>query len=231
MLSEEKCFLSGKGGGIQWNSGLARIATGDGNSLNRSGSFSEPPDPEIWKVAVLTPFPKSALSNGTAKMNCQSVFSAHTHTLYFKFGSHCAGLEDLPTPSQQLHFLHQTGQLGGHGAEPPKRRRTIGAARETVDKFRRLLLRLCESVLKCVLAWLSLQSLAMQENLSLCKFWAVKDFWKSASEKFLTSWEGLKIFGHVSDRFPDPFSSFFQTTLRIELKVLRGQFRSADLPL
>ena len=36
-------------------------------------------------------------------------------------------------------------------------------------------------------------------------------------------------FKRVSDRFSDLFR-VFQTVFRIDLKIIRGQFRSADMP-
>ena len=38
--------------------GLEKIFYIKGNSVKRSGPFSQPPDSECWKVAVLIPFPK-----------------------------------------------------------------------------------------------------------------------------------------------------------------------------
>ena len=54
-----------------------------------------------------------------------------------------------------------------------------------------------------------------------CKIWAVKNFSKSAGEKFLSGVRGLNIFGQHSDRFSDPFR-VFQTIsdFRIDLNVL-----------
>ena len=40
---------------------------------------------------------------------------------------------------------------------------------------------------------------------------------------------GLKMFGHVSDCFSDPFR-VFQTVFPIDLNIFRGQFRSGDVP-
>ena len=40
------------------NEGLGKDFYRKGNSVKRSGPYSEPPDPENWKVAVLIPFPK-----------------------------------------------------------------------------------------------------------------------------------------------------------------------------
>ena len=38
------------------------------------------------------------------------------------------------------------------------------------------------------------------------------------------------MFKHISDRFSDLFFRVFQTVLGIDLKVFRGQFRSAGMP-
>ena len=40
------------------NAGFGKDFYRKGNSVKRSGRFSEMPDPENWKVAVLIPFPK-----------------------------------------------------------------------------------------------------------------------------------------------------------------------------
>ena len=53
-----KGFFSEKGGGNSVNGGFGEDFYRKGNSLKRSGRFSEPPDSENWKVAVLIPFPK-----------------------------------------------------------------------------------------------------------------------------------------------------------------------------
>ena len=45
-------------GGNSVNPGLGKDFYRKGNSVKRSGPFSEPPDSEKWKVAVLIPFPK-----------------------------------------------------------------------------------------------------------------------------------------------------------------------------
>ena len=72
-----------------------------------------------------------------------------------------------------------------------------------------------------------------EKKLFLCKFWAVKNFLnlvKNASEIFLSGLRGAK---HFSVAFRIVFRilfRFFQTVFRIDLKVIRGQFRSADMP-
>ena len=48
------------------NEGFGKGFYRNGNSVKRSGPFSELPDSENSKVAVLIPFPKSALSNCTS---------------------------------------------------------------------------------------------------------------------------------------------------------------------
>ena len=40
------------------NEGFGNDFYRKGNSVKRSGRFSEPPDSENWKIAVLIPFPK-----------------------------------------------------------------------------------------------------------------------------------------------------------------------------
>ena len=40
------------------NGGFGKDFYRTGNAVKRSGRFSEPPDSENWKVAVLIPFPK-----------------------------------------------------------------------------------------------------------------------------------------------------------------------------
>ena len=54
--------FSEKGGGNSVNEGFGKDFYRKGNSVKSSGPFGEPPDSEKWKVAVLIPFPKSALS-------------------------------------------------------------------------------------------------------------------------------------------------------------------------
>ena len=51
-----KGLFSEKGGG-----NLVRISTGKAIQWRAPGPFSEPPDSEKWKVAVLIPFPKTSL--------------------------------------------------------------------------------------------------------------------------------------------------------------------------
>ena len=73
----------------------------------------------------------------------------------------------------------------------------------------------------------------MKKNFLLCKFWAVKNFsnlLKSAGEIFLSGLRGAK---NLSVAFRIVFRIFFrgfQTVFHIDLKVFRGQFRSADMP-
>ena len=72
-----------------------------------------------------------------------------------------------------------------------------------------------------------------QKNFILRKFWAVKNFenlLKSAGEIFLSGLRGAK---NISNAFRIVFRILFrvfQTVFRINLKVFRGQFRSADMP-
>ena len=51
-------FSVKKGGGNSVNGGFGKDFYRKGNSVKRSGRFSEPPDSEKWKVAFLIPFPK-----------------------------------------------------------------------------------------------------------------------------------------------------------------------------
>ena len=89
------------------------------------------------------------------------------------------------------------------------------------------------SLVSSALAWPPLQSLAVKKNFYLCKFWAVKNFenfLKRAGEMFLNGLRGAK---NVSNAFRIVFRILFrvfQTVFRIDLKVFRGQFRSADMP-
>ena len=53
-----KGFFSEKVGGNSVNGGFGKGFYRKGNSVKTSGRFSEPPDSEKWKVAVLIPFPK-----------------------------------------------------------------------------------------------------------------------------------------------------------------------------
>ena len=54
----KKGDFSEKGGGNSVNEGLGKDFYRKGNSVKRFGPFTEPPDSENWKVAVLIPFPK-----------------------------------------------------------------------------------------------------------------------------------------------------------------------------
>ena len=56
-----KGFFSEKGGGNSVNQGFGKDFYRKGNSVKRFGLFTEPPDSENWKVAVLIPFPKNQL--------------------------------------------------------------------------------------------------------------------------------------------------------------------------
>ena len=58
LFSEKKGGFQWKGGGNSVNGGFGKGFYRKGNSVKRSGRFSEPPDSEKWKVAVLIPFPK-----------------------------------------------------------------------------------------------------------------------------------------------------------------------------
>ena len=58
-FSVKKRVFSEKGGGNSLNGGFGKDFYRKSNSVKRSGRFSEPPDSEKLKVAVLIPFPKS----------------------------------------------------------------------------------------------------------------------------------------------------------------------------
>ena len=80
-----------------------------------------------------------------------------------------------------------------------------------------------------ILAWLPLQSLAVNKNSFFVEILGGEKLLKlveSAGEIFLAAWEGLMFFS-VAFRI---FFRVFQTVFRIDLKVFRGQFRSADMP-
>ena len=72
-----------------------------------------------------------------------------------------------------------------------------------------------------------------EKKIFLCRFWAVKNFenfLKSAGEILLSGLRGTK---NVSNAFRIVFRILFrvfQTVFRIDLKVFRGQFRSARVP-
>ena len=53
---------------------------------------------------------------------------------------------------------------------------------------------------------------------------------KSAGEIFLGGLRGAKIFSNTFRIVFRIFFRVFQTVFRIDLKVFRGQFRSADMP-
>ena len=59
-FSVKKGVFSEEGGGNSVNQGFGKDFYRKGNSVKRSGPFSEPPDSENWKVAVQIHFPKSA---------------------------------------------------------------------------------------------------------------------------------------------------------------------------
>ena len=61
IFSEKKGFSVKRGQAIQLNEGLGKDFYRKGNSLKRFGPFTEPPDSENWKVAVLIPFPENRL--------------------------------------------------------------------------------------------------------------------------------------------------------------------------
>ena len=64
LCSEKKGFSVKRAEAIQWMGGLVRFFYRKGNSVKRSVRFSELPDSENWKVAVLiSPSRKSALNN------------------------------------------------------------------------------------------------------------------------------------------------------------------------
>ena len=58
LFNEKQGLFSEKGGGNSVNEGFGKDFYRKGNSVKRSGRFSEPPDSEKWKIAVLIPFPK-----------------------------------------------------------------------------------------------------------------------------------------------------------------------------
>ena len=60
LVSEEKGLFSEKEGGIQWKGGFGKDFYRKGNSVKRSGPFSEPPDPKIEKLLSKSTSQKSA---------------------------------------------------------------------------------------------------------------------------------------------------------------------------
>ena len=83
------------------------------------------------------------------------------------------------------------------------------------------------------LAWPPLQSLAVNFFFFWCKFWAVKNFYnllKSAGEIFLSGLRGANNFSNAFRIVFRILFRVFQTVFRIDLKIFRGQFRSADMP-
>ena len=58
LFSEKKGVFSEKSGGNSVNEGFGKDFYRKGNSVKRFGQFTEPPDSENRKVAVLIPFPK-----------------------------------------------------------------------------------------------------------------------------------------------------------------------------
>ena len=71
-LSVKKRAFQWKGGNSV-NGGFAKDFYRKGNSVKRSGPFSEPPDAEKWKVAVLIPLPQIGLETRRIHKNrCSS---------------------------------------------------------------------------------------------------------------------------------------------------------------
>ena len=56
----KKRFFREKGGGNSVNEGFGQDFHRKGDSVKRFGPFTEPPDSENWKVAVLIPFPRKS---------------------------------------------------------------------------------------------------------------------------------------------------------------------------
>ena len=57
-VNKKRGFSVKRGEGNSVNEGFGKDFYRKGNSAKRFGPFSEPPDSENWKVAVLIPFPK-----------------------------------------------------------------------------------------------------------------------------------------------------------------------------
>ena len=89
-----------------------------------------------------------------------------------------------------------------------------------------------------ILAWPPLQSLAVEKKKNFFFFFCAnfgrwktfKIWWKMGGEKFLVGLRGLKIFQTRFGSFFRILFPIFQTVFRIDLKVFRGQFRSARVP-
>ena len=83
------------------------------------------------------------------------------------------------------------------------------------------------------LAWLPLQSLAVKKYLFLVQILGGEKLFnllKSAGEIFLKGLRGAKNFSNAFRIVFRIFFRVFETVFRIDLKVFRGQFRSADMP-
>ena len=76
----KKGFFSEKGGGNSVNGGFGKDFYRKGNSVKRSVRYSEPPDSENWKVAVLIPFPK--ISSYTSNWIWMRLFYLQLRSFY-----------------------------------------------------------------------------------------------------------------------------------------------------
>ena len=65
------------------NQGFGKDFYRKGNSVKRFGPFTEPPDSENWKVAVLIPFPKMGSYRSSSKMVPTLATEKLTRTFFF----------------------------------------------------------------------------------------------------------------------------------------------------
>ena len=73
-FSVKKRTFQWKGGGNSVNGGFGKDFYRKGNSVKRSARFSEPPDSENWKVAVLIPLPENRLLHSILSVSSKRCF-------------------------------------------------------------------------------------------------------------------------------------------------------------
>ena len=109
LFSEKKGVFSEKGGGNSVNEGFGKDFYRKGNSVKRFGPFTEPPDSENRKVAVLIPFPKISSYQECPKINPKkrTWYQPRRHVCILRFllrsasqGVHRDRTKDSPFPPE-----------------------------------------------------------------------------------------------------------------------------------
>ena len=87
---KKEVFFGWKGGREFSEWGVGKAFYRKGNSVKRSRPFSEPPDSENWKVAVLIPFPKIGsflqCCEGHTFQPCSEILRGHSSRQFEKQG-------------------------------------------------------------------------------------------------------------------------------------------------